>query len=493
MQSNQLRKVVRNRGEILAWQAQSINHDTDWMQFIRRYTVGNHIHGFYQLFWPTMRNRMRLLWALALLSAFAVLFYVSYLLGARYGRRLIHTIVDDSHWPIHNIAFPVITVCNKNRLNWSRLSEIMQRYNINNNQQPLLEKVLTAYDALSFGRFDVFDPLKDEDLNPLNHLNFTQIATEMSWRCDELLTGCKWQTVPVDCCEFFHPRRLPLGSCLAFNEVEKRASVEMSRGTGLTIRLQLNGAKHAPGNRETKGFVLSILKPSAWYDEPIDFFPDLDASISIRAIRHYHDKNTFSLPIQQRKCLRDYENIDADIQTLQGIRYWKENCFAECQQTYMIRYCNCTLDLFYPPSDHMPCQLKDLPCLAAHNHLMQNYEQPGEHPFVAQQHPGLTCDCLPNCDSMNLINDVRKLLIPPLNMENRSTQINIHYKRNYVLVYKTTLIYSWLDLLVSFGGICQLCLGFSIIGFLELLYFGLIDVPHFHWTRFVPRRFARTI
>ncbi|XP_034472139.1 pickpocket protein 19 [Drosophila innubila] len=504
MQHSQVRRVIRQRRKLQAWQEQQAQPSYDnvtWMQFISRYTIGSHIHGFYQLFWPTMRRRMRLLWALALLSALTVLIYVAYLLGERHQRHHFHTIIADSHWPIQNIAFPVIVVCNKNRLNWSRLPQIIQRYNISLAQQPLLERVLTAYDALSFARFDVFAPLKDQPLQTLNHLNFTRIATEMAWRCDELLAECRWQTESRDCCELFRPRRLPLGSCLAFNEVEQRAIVEIGSGSGLMVRLRLNEAQHAPENVELKGFMLNILEPNVWFDFPIEFFPDMDSTIGIRAVYHFYDEDTYSMHSQQRMCLQDYEHVSDNIHTLQGLKYMMENCFAECQQLYMLRYCNCTLDLFYPPSDHVACQLKDLPCLAAHNHEMESYEQPGEHSYVAHAESGLICECLHNCKSLTLINDVRKFVQRPLQRvnvsdrtsyrpENRSMLLDIYYKRFNILVYKTSLIYSWMDLIVSFGAICQLCLGCSIIGILEVLYFGLIDVPHFYWRRYALRRFG---
>lgn len=182
--------------------------------------------------------------------------YITYLLAERHQRKHFHTTVADSLWPIRNLAFPVIVVCNKNSLNWSRLPEIKQRYNISVLQEPLLERVLTAYDAVAFGHFHVFETLHGQPLETLNHLNFTRIVSEMTWRCDEMLTECSWQTVARNCCEIFRPRRLPYGICLAFNEVEKRASQEMGHDTGLMVRLQLNQPLHAPGNQQPKGFVV---------------------------------------------------------------------------------------------------------------------------------------------------------------------------------------------------------------------------------------------
>lgn len=204
-----------------------------------------------------------------------------------------------------------------------------------------------------------------------------------------------------------------------------------------------------------------------WFDYPIQLWPDMDTNIAVRAVFHYYDENTFSMPSQQRQCRRDYEKHGDHCHSLKGLKYMLENCMAECQQLYLLRYCNCTMELFYPPSDHVACQLKDLPCLADHNNRLQNYEQPGEHSYITQPETGLICNCLHNCNSLTWIYDVRKHVLRPYQKHfkttpnamtngsvpsaNRSVLLNVFYKRNTVLVYKTSLIYSWLDLI---GGWC---------------------------------------
>lgn len=198
----------------------------------------------------------RFLWSLALISACSVLVYVSYLLGERYHSRQFKTIVAHSHAPIHHIAFPVVIICNRNRLNWSRLPEVKRRYHITAAQEALFERILTAYDGLSFSQFNVFDSLQGEYLGHLNHLNFTQIVMELSWRCDEMLADCHWQTASRDCCKLFRPRRLPLGFCLAFNELEQRRGTDTGLNTGLFLQLRLHEDSHAPGNTGQKGFLV---------------------------------------------------------------------------------------------------------------------------------------------------------------------------------------------------------------------------------------------
>lgn len=198
---------------------------------------------------------------MALACAFSVLIYVSYLLGERYHNKPFQTIVAHSHASINHIAFPVVVICNKNRLNWSRLPEIKQQYNITADREKLFEKILTAYDGLSFHQFNVFDSLRDEDLESMNVYNFTEIASEMAWRCNEILADCIWKSRSRDCCKLFRPRRLPLGLCLAFNELEQRKPT-MATGinTGLLLRLLLRKEDHAPESLFPKGFLVSILK-----------------------------------------------------------------------------------------------------------------------------------------------------------------------------------------------------------------------------------------
>lgn len=43
-------------------------------------------------------------------------------------------------------------------------------------------------------------------------------------------------------------------------------------------------------------------------------------------------------------------------------------------------------------------------------------------------------------------------------------------------MYRTTVIYTWYEIISTFGGILGLCIGFSAIGVLELVYFSTIKL-----------------
>lgn len=47
--------------------------------------------------------------------------YVSYLLQVKFSTSLIATVVETTFFPVFEIPYPAITVCNYNRINWERV------------------------------------------------------------------------------------------------------------------------------------------------------------------------------------------------------------------------------------------------------------------------------------------------------------------------------------------------------------------------------------
>lgn len=51
------------------------------------------------------------------------------------------------------------------------------------------------------------------------------------------------------------------------------------------------------------------------------------------------------------------------------------------------------------------------------------------------------------------------------------TILKVYFPQADSVLYKTTVLYAWYDILSDYGGILGLCLGCSIISILELIYF----------------------
>ncbi|XP_067620275.1 pickpocket protein 19-like isoform X2 [Eurosta solidaginis] len=424
--------------------------------------------------------------------AFSLLVFVCIFLASRFSKGQFKTVVEDTHFPLIKVNFPEVTICNKNRLNWLRLEEakdiFLQSKHRNNSYEELFTKIVALYDTFTFGTFDRFAELEQYPLNDLNYINFTRVAQYMAWRCWEMLTKCEWLNHKEDCCDIFVERRSQLGICLAFNSINPpKARVNDSTwpwrtnkgglDSGLKVKVMLN--KHQSLTRTMNGIMVMTVEPNAWYYLPSDIFEQTTSDIILDAFFNRYDDETRRVPSDIRGCVfKDEQNSD-DFKTLFGHSYRFENCQAQCQQEYLMKYCNCTLDIFYPPSPYRACQLVDMPCLAKYNNYLVNFEIPGQEKYLSSQYPGVVYNCHMSCDSLRyFIKIISRQLTAAQSMENTSLiNLSVYFKSDFITKYKTILVFTWVDLIVSFGGTTGLFLGCSLISLVELIYFFFVVVP----------------
>lgn len=80
-------------------------------------------------------------------------------------------------------------------------------------------------------------------------------------------------------------------------------------------------------------------------------------------------------------------------------------------------------------------------------------------------------DCELSCQ--NVVYDIEKLskVSQEQPAEKADTVINIEYLTWPIVRYKREVLFGWVDLLVSFGGIAGLFLGFSLLSGVEIIYY----------------------
>ncbi|XP_023175133.2 pickpocket protein 19 [Drosophila hydei] len=466
-------------------------------QLAKRFGKRTTIHGLDKLLAAQASRWERFVWLCTFIAAFLGAVYVCLILSQRYNDGNFQTVVDSTRFPVYRIAFPVITICNHNRLNWQRLPLAKQRFMANVSdvaQLKLFERIVSSYDAMSFGHFQSFEQLRNEPTQQLSHINFSLVVDFMTWKCDELLTDCKWRKFPHDCCEIFSKRRSKNGLCWAFNSLETVEGKRMqlldplwpwrtgSAGpmSALFVRVLIQPDKHWPGRVNDKGIDVMVTEPYVWHKDPFRIPADTETTLEIEPTIYFYDNETRSVSSDQRQCVFDDERNSRDFKSLLGYIYMIENCQSECHQEYLVRYCNCTMDLLFPPGQYRSCRAQDLDCLAKHNDRLLYSYQPGEERFVRSNYEGMVCKCFRNCYSLNYINDVRPSFLPPEVLGNSSyVDLDVHFRFETMMVYRTSLVFGWVDLMVSFGGIAGLFLGCSLISGMELAYFLCIEVPAF--------------
>ncbi|XP_037049613.1 pickpocket protein 11-like [Bradysia coprophila] len=124
------------------------------------------------------------------------------------------------------------------------------------------------------------------------------------------------------------------------------------------------------------------------------------------------------------------------------------------------------------------CDLKDAGCLRDNRHIISSLQPES----VTNETLGMNCPhCLPSCSEerygvQSIIAkrfDVDNLTSLHYSYKNLSNQVTlkIHFKDVTCLKYRRDIFMTWDGFLASFGGIFGLCLGGSLISFIEIFYF----------------------
>ncbi|XP_018794771.1 PREDICTED: pickpocket protein 19-like [Bactrocera latifrons] len=468
-------------------------------QFLTEFGQQTSIHGLNKTFEANMNRLTRLFWTVGFLCALGMLIFVTQKLAARYNKRQFKTVVNSTNYPVYRIVFPEVHICNDNRLNWARFASAKENFLRPEHHKTELEQIFTQtvalYDNLRFGAFDVFESLSNKSLRSLDYVNFTNVAQFMAWRCNELLTDCVWRHNPMNCCDIFIARRSSFGFCMSFNTVEDisgqlrapldnkwpwRASRE-GPGNGLNVRVLINERLHSPFAHNRKGIMFMVMEPGVWWSVSNHMELNDMTSVQLNAQLSFFDENTRSIPSNVRECVFGNERNSADYKTLLNHKYMFENCHAECQQEYTMKYCNCTFDMFFPPSQYPSCKLSDMPCLARNNERLKYFQQSGESDVLSAtlQELGMVCECFLNCLSLAYLIDIRAYDLPHVTQKPNDSFVDLDFffMRDSIVVFRTTVVYTWVDLLVNFGNATALFLGCSVISVVELIYYFCVYLP----------------
>ncbi|XP_061397178.1 pickpocket protein 19-like [Musca vetustissima] len=443
-----------------------------------------------------------ILWSLGLIAAIIIFTFVTMKILYIHTHKPLKTVISDLQRPVFKIPFPEVTLCNKNRLNWQRYAAVKEKFLRRRHHTPQHERVfmevLNAYDTLQFGKFDNFKNLSDLYppilLRELNYINFSHIVEVMAWRCHEILSECSWSNRTYNCCDIFSPRNSLMGLCLAFNSVESkegmlRQSMDKyyplsSLGSGpknsLKLKINLREKLHSPLAWDTKGVMLMAVEPGVWSYITHEIPTSTRTTIGLSANLQVFDNTTRLFSQTVRECVFEDELKSLFYKSLINRPYMYENCQAECQQEYMTELCNCTMDLMYPPNDvYKPCRLRDLPCLYKNNRVLVNIEQVGARQYVVFNQKGINCPCYYNCKSLSYSLDVHADNLPNVSSNQSETEIllEVYFLGDSIMVYRTTAVYTLEDLMASFGGLAGLCMGCSLVGITEILFFFFFDIP----------------
>ena len=235
------------------------------------------------------------------------------------------------------INFPVVSICNSNKLSTS-------------NASPYLKYLFSNYSANeNESTIEIIQMLKWKEADELfEFLNITmENRQNISNSIKDMLIDCKFTDTYCSLKDFEWIFNRKYGNCYRFNSISKPKIVyEIDSYHGLTMVLNLSQSKEIDSLDISKGFYLSI------DDRRINVYDNFDDVIFVESgleTSVMMDKATFyKKPLPYSACeLESEDNYESYYYINQLIKanysYSKSYCLEFCVQDQILSECNCTL------------------------------------------------------------------------------------------------------------------------------------------------------
>ncbi|XP_049782021.1 sodium channel protein Nach-like [Schistocerca cancellata] len=359
----------------------------------------------------------------------------------------------------HNwkVPFPAISVCSENPVNRQAVekyvAKIGQTFTSTCNEETqnctqIHTEYFTQIANLSYNNLYIIDELLSQQrINLSESIKDTQ--KQLVKRCKDLLQNCTFKlSQKFDCCERFFPIYTEVGFCFSFNsrhatpgsfeletirETDEKWALDfaISVDEGEIVKLYIHSNDEIP--------VLDVSPQHEWTQKI--------SMIAFSAKETYTTEDARQLSIRQRRCVfADEIKLETDS------IYTYSACTSQCRMRLAFTLCNCVPTFYRPNKPYKSCDAEGLKCLAHH---YKKFLDKNRH-----------CHCELGCK--NTVYEVEKL-------QDQTGAAPGHIDIGFVswpmVRYKREVLFGWVDLLVSFGGIAGLFLGFSLLSGVEMIYY----------------------
>ncbi|KAG7299422.1 hypothetical protein JYU34_016375 [Plutella xylostella] len=282
---------------------------------------------------------------------------------------------------------------------------------------------------------------------------------EIVHHCDTLFYECEWKGDSEECCDLLFPVFTEMGFCYAFNS--RHAERTWPWQTQPQPEQFLEAFIHETDTKWSFLFnayqnttIIDMFIHSSVEMAGLDLSAQLswDRRVEIMSfsVKHtYTTEDARQLSIKQRRC------VFADELKLETSSvYTYSACMRQCRMKLCMAFCKC-VPHFYPLiAGYRYCSVAELVCVAAHADSITDAAR---------------CACELGCE--HTVYEVEKLTEIDSGKGQVSSSLETEFVSWPMVRYKREVLFGWVDLLVSFGGIAGLFLGFSLLSGVEVLYY----------------------
>ncbi|XP_039752611.1 pickpocket protein 28-like [Pararge aegeria] len=413
--------------------------------------------------------------------------------------------INPENMPLNQLPFPAITICNVNQAKKS-VAERIKRSGDSIDKKLLESLCSTQTDA------DIFE---DEIAESANWDYTRSFLINVTQPCNEMLSLCIWNSVQMSCQDLFNAQLTDEGLCCTFNVVHREKMFRNPKalndlnftfplptvdwtpesgyptdapddgfpwkpkgiGTdhGLTLVLDANLEEYYCASTKSTGFKILLHNPTetpniAKLGEV--YGPGMEARVAIQPRILDAQPSLRYIDVNKRLCLFSSEKDLVFYRT-----YTLRNCEMECESRNVLDICKCVL--YYMPKNKTTrvCGKADAKCYSnLKNYVPQGLER--------------GCDeCLPACTEISYSErpsgaPLNKALVDRYTKsisfaQNRSAEyfadnmliVHFYFEDNSFMRFTKGEIFGLTEFLSNTGGLLGLCMGFSMMSAVELLYY----------------------
>lgn len=214
----------------------------------KAFSSNTSIHAVHYLTEETIRMIEKCLWFIIIIIAFLMMTYCCLLLSSRFRSSLTSTVFESTYFPVAEIPFAAVTLCNNNRLNYNKTDDAVEKYfpNRNANETQIFIKFLEILQNMDFGSFDEFQEIVDLGYtDSMDHLNITELYDFMMHDCESFLIECRWRRKKLDCCKIFSKQISEYGLCWSFNSLSSFGNGGVNQSLHFPLRVFGSGRESA--------------------------------------------------------------------------------------------------------------------------------------------------------------------------------------------------------------------------------------------------------
>uniref|UniRef100_A0A182PHT6 Pickpocket n=1 Tax=Anopheles epiroticus TaxID=199890 RepID=A0A182PHT6_9DIPT len=431
---------------------------------------------------------LRMLWFLACMICVGFTMIMGMIAWMRFRTTPTITTIETMTYPIWNIPFPAVTVCNINKIDNRKAKVIIDRLveefglsEANATGLLVAQASLVNFEAVNSSYIELEYTLGQMGWNP------DRLLLELTQPCEDLIKVCYWLGAEVPCPKIIRRTRTDNGFCCSYNVDSTMQPLLLQRNqsksrppyrpkrlsgagrhVGLSILIDVQPDTYMAPTKSYYGAEVYI-HDSSDFPSDADFEhvaqPGWDVIMSVIPLPIESSSTMSQVPESMRKCFLPEES-DA----LLGNTFNLNVCMAECRLRTILQLCNC-----------VPFYYSDLSRLYGYFYSLR-VDDPLDSELQDVDF-GMDCDCKPPCSVLNY--DVQTIVSQRTSKSFMSSNfggrnvsmfatLNVHFKDTYCVKYKRDAYMTWDSLVATFGGIFGLCMGGSVLSIVELVYYFTI-------------------